>query len=101
MRNGKIAFNVYLQFADRELLNSLAERLHQPASQVIRTAIINYHRMVILGVPTCASGMACFWPGQHPAPIRPLDTNSQVIIPTPPTPTPSSNILPITDRPTP
>jgi hypothetical protein len=90
MRNGKTAYNVYLSGDDRAHLEDLSERLQQPASQVVRTALNHYYKMAILGIPTCATGMPCFWPQQHPQPIRLIDIPSQVTIPLTPAPAPTN-----------
>lgn len=96
---GKHPFNVLLSPDENTALRQCAERLGVSRGLALRWALIRLHRMIVLGIPTCASGSSCYVPHMHPTPhIPPPQTPGQTQFPTTLTDKPQ---LPTPESPTP
>ena len=78
----KHSFNVLLNPDEVTALTECSQRLGTSRGTIIRWAIIRTHRMICTGIPTCASGQACYVPHMHPASnLRPPDLPGQLTLP--------------------
>lgn len=64
-------FNVALEPSELTDLTTLAKRLKCSKGAVIRLAVSNLYKMVVLNSPICASGQRCYVPHMHP-PVPPV-----------------------------
>jgi hypothetical protein len=81
-RNITRSFNVLLTLEESQALDQCADRLGTSRGTSLRWALARMHRMIVLGIPTCASGQTCYVPHMHPAAaMKQPDIPGQTITP--------------------